>query len=111
MTAHGEDRPSNGVVRRVQAPLCPALTTVFAQIYIFDVVEVVANPEDPAARYRLRLVFKEKLKAPITTITDINGFLVVTMGQKVSRAPRASSRQWLTRPCSSLCAHSRTTSG
>ena len=54
----------------------------------------MANPEDPAARYRLRLVFKEKLKAPITTITDINGFLVVTMGQKVkSRQPCASSRQ------------------
>lgn len=84
-------------------------------MYIFDVVEVVPHPGDPGAKFRLRLVCKDDCKAPITTIADINGFLVVTMGQKVS-PPVPLSRKLPARADvalshSSSCAPSKTTSG
>ncbi|CEH12504.1 mRNA cleavage and polyadenylation factor II complex, subunit CFT1 (CPSF subunit) [Ceraceosorus bombacis] len=65
MISHGEDRPARG------------------NTYIFDVVEVVPDPTDPLAKYRLRMLYKEDAKAPITCITDMNGYLVVAMGQKL----------------------------
>lgn len=64
--SHGEDRPARGAT------------------YIFDVVEVVPVPGDPASRYKLRMLVKDDAKGPISSVTDMNGYLVVVMGLKVS---------------------------
>lgn len=63
--SHGEDRPAKGAT------------------YLFDVVEVVATEQDPACRFKLKLVMKDDAKGPITAITDINGYLVTVMGLKL----------------------------
>lgn len=63
--SHGEDRPARGAT------------------YIFDVIEVVAAPNDPASRFKLRMLVKDEAKAPITALSDMNGYLVVVMGLKV----------------------------
>lgn len=65
MISHGEDRPAKGAT------------------YVFDIVEVVTSAEDPAARYRLKLLAKDDAKGPITAVTDMNGYLVVVMGLKL----------------------------
>jgi hypothetical protein len=58
------------------------------QVYIFEVVPV--NPA-PGARVEesltLRLKYKEELKLPVANICDINGYIVQTLGQKVSVTP------------------------
>ncbi|KAK0549644.1 mRNA cleavage and polyadenylation factor subunit [Tilletia horrida] len=63
---HGEDRPTRGAT------------------YIFDVVEVVsATPED-GREYRLRLLGRDDFtKGPVTAITDLNGYIVTAVGQKL----------------------------
>jgi len=53
------------------------------QTYIFDVVEIVAPPDDPTCRFALKLVCKEESKAPITALADINGYILTVIGQKV----------------------------
>lgn len=65
MMSHGEDRPAKGAT------------------YIFDIIEVVTSADDPAARYKLKLLAKDEGKGPITAVTDINGYLVVVMGLKL----------------------------
>lgn len=52
--------------------------------YIFEIVEVVANPEEPPnCNYKLRLLCRDDAKGPVTAICGLNGYLVSTMGQKV----------------------------
>ncbi|UZJ52621.1 hypothetical protein CBS101457_001941 [Exobasidium rhododendri] len=63
--SHGEDRPAKGAT------------------YLFDVVEVVVTDQDPACRFKLKLVMKDDAKGPITAITDMNGYLVTVMGLKL----------------------------
>jgi len=52
--------------------------------YVFEIVEVVANPEDPPNQnYKLRLLCRDDAKGPVTAICGLNGYLVSTMGQKL----------------------------
>ena len=55
-------------------------------IYIFDVIPVVPNPENPTTTDRaLKLISREEVKGAVTSISAIGtqGFILVTQGQKV----------------------------
>ena len=57
--SHGEDRTAKGFM------------------YVFDIVQVVSGA------LRLRLLCAEEMRAPVTTLHDLNGFLVACVGQKL----------------------------
>lgn len=63
---NGEDRPTRGAT------------------YIFDVIETVPNLDDPHANARLKLLLKDDGgKGPVLALTDISGYLVCAIGQKL----------------------------
>ncbi|KAL4902493.1 hypothetical protein BDW74DRAFT_157890 [Aspergillus multicolor] len=62
----GEDIPSRGC------------------IYVFEVIEVVPEPDQPETNRRLKLIGKESVKGAVTALSDIGGqgFLIAAQGQK-----------------------------
>ena len=64
--ARGEDIPSRGC------------------IYVFEVVKVVADPDDPETDRKLKLIGKEPVKGAVTALSEIGGqgFVLVAQGQK-----------------------------
>ncbi|KAH9943547.1 CPSF A subunit region-domain-containing protein [Amylocystis lapponica] len=55
-------------------------------VYIFEVVEVVADrtgPKAPHRWYKLKLHCREDAKGPVTALCGMDGYLVSSMGQKV----------------------------
>jgi hypothetical protein len=62
----GEDVPSRGC------------------IYVFDVIDVVPDPEKPETGRKLKLVGKETVKGSVTALSGIGGqgFVIVAQGQK-----------------------------
>ena len=66
VTATGEDRTARG------------------HFYVFDVAGAVPFPEDRESdTLRLRLLYREETRAPVTALSDLNGFLVAAVGQKL----------------------------
>ena len=54
---------------------------------MFEIVEIVPDPESRLARrFKLRLLCKDEAKGPVTALCGMNGYLVSSMGQKVSNA-------------------------
>ncbi|KAI5304637.1 mRNA cleavage and polyadenylation factor subunit [Ascosphaera pollenicola] len=53
-------------------------------IYVFDVIDVVADPERPWMNRRLKLFAREKVKGAVTSISQVGdqGFILVAQGQK-----------------------------
>ncbi|KAL1982296.1 hypothetical protein VTN96DRAFT_1454 [Rasamsonia emersonii] len=53
-------------------------------VYVFDVIEVVPDPERPETNLKLKLIGKESVKGAVTAISGIGGqgFLIVAQGQK-----------------------------
>ncbi|KIK53793.1 hypothetical protein GYMLUDRAFT_49207 [Collybiopsis luxurians FD-317 M1] len=52
--------------------------------YIFEIVEVVADPtSSPKRWYKLRLRCRDDAKGPVTALCGLNGYLVSSMGQKI----------------------------
>lgn len=63
---YGEDRSSKG------------------HMYVFDVVECVPSEGMAASdALRLQLLCTEEMRAPVTALHDLNGFLVAAVGQKL----------------------------
>ncbi|KAL4940501.1 hypothetical protein BDV06DRAFT_196443 [Aspergillus oleicola] len=64
--ARGEDIPSRGC------------------IYVFEVIKVVPDPDQPETNYRLKLIGKEPVKGAVTALSEIGGqgFLIAAQGQK-----------------------------
>ncbi|KAL5337780.1 CPSF A subunit region-domain-containing protein [Aspergillus crustosus] len=64
--ARGEDIPSRGC------------------IYVFEVIKVVPDPDQPETDRRLKLIGKEPVKGAVTALSEIGGqgFLVAAQGQK-----------------------------
>ncbi|KAL3455560.1 CPSF A subunit region-domain-containing protein [Aspergillus heterothallicus] len=62
----GEDIPSRGC------------------IYVFEVIEVVPDPEHPETDRKLKLIGKEPVKGAVTALSEIGGqgFLIAAQGQK-----------------------------
>ena len=54
------------------------------RVYIFDIIEVVPEPDHPETHLKLKLVAKEEVKGAVTAVTEIGseGFLLVAQGQK-----------------------------
>ncbi|KAI5121116.1 hypothetical protein M0805_002789 [Coniferiporia weirii] len=52
--------------------------------YVFDIVEVVPDPEKvPMRSFKLRLLCRDEAKGPVTALCGMNGYLVSSMGQKI----------------------------
>lgn len=53
-------------------------------IYIFDIIEVVPDPDQPETNRKLKLFAKEDVKGAVTAISEIGGqgFLIAAQGQK-----------------------------
>ncbi|GAA5925405.1 hypothetical protein JCM1841_002835 [Sporobolomyces salmonicolor] len=52
-------------------------------IYIFEVVPINAHPATPRLDHQLRLRFFEDTKSVVGNICDLNGYLFLSMGQKL----------------------------
>lgn len=61
----GEDLPAKGFV------------------YIFDVIEVVPEPGKPETNHKLKLVVKEEVRGAVSSLCDIEGYLLSAQGPKV----------------------------
>lgn len=82
----GEDLAVKGAVSVIfwDNGLLPLVYNVNLQTYIFEVVEVVPDPNSKSKRwYKLRLDCRDDAKGPVTAVCGMNGYLVSSMGQKV----------------------------
>ncbi|KAK9323224.1 CPSF A subunit region-domain-containing protein [Lipomyces orientalis] len=61
----GEDLPAKGYV------------------YIFEIIEVVPEPGKPENNHKLKLIVKEDVRGVVSTLCDVNGYLLAAQGQKV----------------------------
>ncbi|KDQ18770.1 hypothetical protein BOTBODRAFT_28276 [Botryobasidium botryosum FD-172 SS1] len=52
-------------------------------VYVFEIVEVVPEPDSQKRRFKLRLNCRDDAKGPVTALCEMNGYLVSSMGQKV----------------------------
>lgn len=53
------------------------------RILLYDIIEVVPEPDAPLTRYKLKEVYTKEQKGPVTAITHVVGFLVTAVGQKI----------------------------
>lgn len=53
------------------------------QIYIFEVVKIVPSNDTPLFNHKLKLLFFEDTKSVVGNVCDIDGYLVMSMGQKL----------------------------
>ncbi|WFD45280.1 mRNA cleavage and polyadenylation factor subunit [Malassezia psittaci] len=65
ITTYGEDRITKG------------------HMYVFEVVEAVPYDLEHRDTFQLRQVCKEEMRAPVTALCDMNGYLVAAVGQKL----------------------------
>ena len=82
----GEDLAVKGAVGALFSGNALSLwvCNVNLQTYIFEVVEVVPDPNSRSKRwYKLRLDCRDDAKGPVTAVCGMNGYLVSSMGQKV----------------------------
>ncbi|KAK9475082.1 CPSF A subunit region-domain-containing protein [Dipodascopsis tothii] len=61
----GEDLPAKGFV------------------YILDIIEVVPEPGKPEINHRFKLIAKEEVRGAVSSLCDINGYLLSAQGPKV----------------------------
>jgi cleavage and polyadenylation specificity factor subunit 1 len=54
------------------------------RIYVFDIIDVVPEPEHPETHLKLKLFAREEVKGAITAITPVGteGFFLAAQGQK-----------------------------
>ena len=54
------------------------------RIYVFDIIEVVPEPDFPETSHKLKLIAKEEVKGAVTSLSEVGmeGFLLVAQGQK-----------------------------
>jgi cleavage and polyadenylation specificity factor subunit 1 len=59
--------------------------TCGGSIYVFDVVQVVPDPDKPEINKVLKLIAREELRGPVTALAECgeDGFLVHAQGQKI----------------------------
>lgn len=49
---------------------------------IFDVVEVVPEPDNPQTNHKLKLVYSQDQRGPVVAVADVKGFLLTSLGEK-----------------------------
>ena len=54
------------------------------RIYVFDIIQVVPEPDHPETGRKLKLIAKEEVKGAVTALSEIGteGFLLAAQGQK-----------------------------
>ncbi|KAK9476934.1 CPSF A subunit region-domain-containing protein [Lipomyces japonicus] len=52
-------------------------------VYIFEIIEVVPEPGKPEHNHKFKLIVKEDVRGVVSTLCDINGYLLSAQGQKV----------------------------
>ncbi|POY73837.1 hypothetical protein BMF94_3096 [Rhodotorula taiwanensis] len=57
--------------------------TIKGGIYIFEVVPVNPHPSVPRLDHEVRLMYFEEAKAAVNNVCDLNGYLFLSMGQKL----------------------------
>ncbi|KXS16802.1 hypothetical protein M427DRAFT_55141 [Gonapodya prolifera JEL478] len=56
------------------------------KIYIFDVIEVVPEPDNPRTNHKLKLLYQSDDKGtagPVTRLCGVNGYLLAAIGNKI----------------------------
>ena len=53
-------------------------------IYVFEVISVVPEPDRPDTNHKLKLIAREEVRGPVTSLSAIGGqgFLIAAQGQK-----------------------------
>jgi cleavage and polyadenylation specificity factor subunit 1 len=54
------------------------------RVYVFDIIDVVPDPDRPEKNRRFKLIVKEEVKGPVTAASAIGGqgFMIIAQGQK-----------------------------
>ncbi|CAG8449548.1 6133_t:CDS:10 [Ambispora gerdemannii] len=52
-------------------------------IYIFEIVEVVPEPDNPQTNHKYKMLCFEDTKGSVTAICDVNGYLLTCVGPKI----------------------------
>lgn len=85
----GEDLAIRGAVCIIHFNTGAEAEDFLMQVYIFEIVEVVPDIELRGKRHhKLKLLCREDAKGPVTALCGMNGYLVSSMGQKVSSSNR-----------------------
>jgi len=52
-------------------------------VYIFEIIEVVPEPDNPQTNHKYKLLYHEEVKGSVTAICDVKGYLLTCVGPKV----------------------------
>ncbi|KAK3813996.1 MAG: CPSF A subunit region-domain-containing protein [Benniella sp.] len=52
-------------------------------IYIFDIIDVVPEPDNPQTDHKLKLLHSEEVKGAVTAMSALSGYLLTCVGTKV----------------------------
>lgn len=84
----GEDTAMRGSVRNKvnECHFFSLLSSPFSfQIQIFDIIEVVPEPNNPQTNHRYKHLHTEEVKGAVTALCDVIGHLVSCIGSKVKK--------------------------
>ena len=56
---------------------------VRGRILIIEIISVIPDASCPEGKYRLKLVYEEEVKGPVTAIDGVTGYLVTAIGPKL----------------------------
>ncbi|KAF9961999.1 Cleavage and polyadenylation specificity factor subunit 1 [Mortierella alpina] len=58
-------------------------STMRGTIYIFDIIDVVPEPDNPQTDHKLKLLYSEEVKGAVTALAALSGYLLTCVGTKV----------------------------